>query len=82
MQLLSQPLNESVIPVIWSDGQYISQLVSFKSVTQSTQSVLNIIGPLQACHQDNFQVTGKYSKWAENQTAEDFFWFYFFSIFL
>ena len=52
MQLLNQPLSESVIPVIRSDCQYNSQLVSFKSVSQSTQSVLNVIGPLQACHQD------------------------------
>jgi len=58
MQLLNQPLSESVIPVIRSDCQYISQLVSFKSVSWSVNSVstqhlfIIIIGPLQGCHQD------------------------------
>ena len=40
---------------------------------------INIAG-VQGCHQD-FKLPGKYNKQAGNQTAREFLWFYFSSIF-
>ena len=34
----------------------------------------------QGCHYKDFKLLGKYNKQVGNQTARDFFWFYFSSI--